>query len=389
MADQLRLVLSTRTFLPMVGGAELGLHEIACRLGSRHRVTVLASGGEEGDSDYRPDGYRVVRVTRSRGAAKSLRGRVSEYTGWAYARTLLQTHRADGPVDALNCHFMRRSLLVALAARYLLRIPVILSLVGRGDVVADLGRAGRARAALMLHLADAVIANSTYYLRGSSFAGTATVIPYGVDLQRFLPRQERGGARRRLDLDEADFVILAVQRLEPLKRVDLLLRVLAELLPELPEAKLVVVGTGGQERDLRALADQLDVAPAVRFAGYVPELELPSMYSLADVFATHSESETFGITFTEAMAAGLPIVAADTSCVRDVLTAEVATIVAPGEVNAYARALLELALDREKRDLRGRTGRRRAEKQYDWEATANAYERVIRSCLPAGSGATG
>lgn len=386
VSERLRLVLTTHTFLPTVGGAELGVHELAIRLGRRHDVVVLAPGVAETTAEYRPANYRIVRVTRLVDGSRPLRAQLAELTGWAYSRTLIRLHRHGWPVDAVNCHFIRRNTLTAVTTRWVLRVPVILSLVGRSDVVAVLAGPRRARAELMLRVAGTVIANSGYYLRGTRFAGSERIVPYGVDLHRFRPGLHRAAARRRLDLGEQDFVILAVQRLDPVKRVDLLIRALREVLQDVPAAKLLVAGAGPEEPKLRALVDDLGVAAAVRFTGYVAEERLPDVFGLADVFASHSESETFGVTFAEAMAAGLPIIAADTSCIRDVLDSDIATIVEAGSVSRFAGALAELERHPEVRAARGAAARRRAERDFDWESIAAAYEEIIRGSVQARRG---
>jgi len=267
--------------------------------------------------------------------------------------------------------------------RYVLRIPVVLSLVGRSDVIADLSGPQRVRAELLLRIVNEVVVNSSYYLRGSRFSDSARIIPYGVDLVRFQPGIRRREARRRLGLTDEDFVILAVQRLEPLKRVDLLIRMMADVLREVPLAILVVTGTGSEEQRLTSLADELGVAASVRFTGYVAEEQLPAMFGLADLYATHSQSETFGVTFAEAMATGLPIVAADTSCVRDVLTNDTAAIVEPGDLHAFAAALVGLAHDPGGRSARAAAGRERAEREFDWRTITDSYEQVMIRCVQA------
>jgi glycosyltransferase involved in cell wall biosynthesis len=248
--------------------------------------------------------------------------------------------------------------------------------------MASLGIGGRLRAAAILHLADEIVANSGYYLRGCSGAERARIIPYGVDLPAFAARRDRRDARAELGLGDGDFVLIAVQRLEPIKRVDLLLRVLAELMRVLPEVRLVVVGTGSQTPALTRLARELGLGASAVFTGYVPERELPALYGLSDAYVTHSESETFGMTFAEAMAAGLPIVAADTSCVRDVLTGDVATIVEAGDVPGFAAAIVELARDPKRAGGQGARGRSRAEREFDWDVIAGRYEQLL-----TGSGA--
>jgi glycosyltransferase involved in cell wall biosynthesis len=375
VADRLRLVLSSHTFLPTVGGAELGVHELAKRLGERHEVIVLAPGDPAASVDYRPQDYRVMRVTRPRRGRRTIAGRLSELTGWAYARALVRLQRAR-PVDAVNPHFVRRHGLLVVVARAL-GIRVVLSLVGRTDVVALLSRPRRIGTELVIRAADAVVANSSYYLRGSALADRAHIVPYGVDLDRFVPGLDRAAARLRIGLDPADFVCLAVQRLEPLKRVDQLIRVLAVLRRELPAARLLVCGTGTDAARLQRLAGELGVELAVIFAGYVSESDLPTMYGLSDAFVSHSEAETFGVTFAEAMAAGLPVVAADTSCIRDVLAPDTATIVRPDDIEGFAAAVNELAREPGTARRRGGRGRLRAEREFDWDAIARRYEHLM------------
>ena len=136
-----------------------------------------------------------------------------------------------------------------------------------------------------------------------------TVIPCGVDLGHFAPR-DRTESRRLLGLGQEP-VILFVGRLEPLKGLDLLIEALARV----PGATLLVAGgdasSARYRRTLERRARIFGVQHRVRFAGAVDREHLPLYYSAADVCAVPSYYESFGLVALEAMACGAPVVASD------------------------------------------------------------------------------
>ncbi|MGH2807201.1 MAG: glycosyltransferase family 4 protein [Actinomycetota bacterium] len=135
-----------------------------------------------------------------------------------------------------------------------------------------------------------------------------------VDTERFHPNVDPEPARAALGLDPGARVVLCFGRLVPRKGVDRLVRAIPALRARVPEAVLVVAGTGPEEKRLRQLADE--VAPgAVAFAGRVPDELAPSYYSLADVFALAVvdryrglEVEGLGVVLLEAAATETPCV---------------------------------------------------------------------------------
>jgi D-inositol-3-phosphate glycosyltransferase len=106
-------------------------------------------------------------------------------------------------------------------------------------------------------------------------------------------------------------IILYVGRIERLKGLDILLTAIS-LLEERSDVRLLVVG-GSPVRDreldrLKSGAARLGIADMVTFTGSVPQSELPTYYSAADVFVLPSHYESFGLAALEAMACGIPIV---------------------------------------------------------------------------------
>lgn len=125
-----------------------------------------------------------------------------------------------------------------------------------------------------------------------------TVAPPGVD-----PRYSPGGQRSRVPL------VVAVGRLVPVKRFDVLLRALAALKADHPALRAVVIGEGYERAALEALRDELGATEWIDLPGRVSDAELVDWYRKAWVVASSSQREGWGMTLTEAAACGTPAVA--------------------------------------------------------------------------------
>ncbi|WP_369851395.1 glycosyltransferase [Cryobacterium sp. Y82] len=125
-------------------------------------------------------------------------------------------------------------------------------------------------------------------------------ISCGIDADNYAPNFEPRTENR----------ILFVGRVTGEKQIDVLLQAAALLSPDL-DARIEIVGGGDQKRNLEHLADTLGIRSRVTFTGYVTDDELRAAYSRATVFAMPSIAELQSIATMEAMASGLPIVAAD------------------------------------------------------------------------------
>jgi D-inositol-3-phosphate glycosyltransferase len=167
---------------------------------------------------------------------------------------------------------------------------------------------------LVLTCGEARLLHTTYGLSGARL----TVVPAGVDLDRFSPRPLATTALGAPVAPEATPELLFVGRLQPLKGPDIALRTLAEVRRAVPGARLRVVGGAsgnGQGRtgpaELRALAEELGIADAVIFEDALAQDELAKRYRSAAVLLAPSRSETFGLVALESQACGTPVVGAD------------------------------------------------------------------------------
>lgn len=131
-------------------------------------------------------------------------------------------------------------------------------------------------------------------------------IPPGVDTNAF-KQMDQMESRRSLGLNEDDFIVLYVGRLEREKKLDLLLKAFRDLKRQRPSAKLLIAGEGGDRRRLENLVSSFNLRD-VSMLGFVERLGLPLLMNSSDVFCLLSTHEGFPSVVLEALACGLPVV---------------------------------------------------------------------------------
>ena len=195
---------------------------------------------------------------------------------------------------------------------------------------------------------DSIIAPSSKvedYLRDWGVKGTIEILATGVDVSRYSDVDEVSIAalRQKLHITPEDRVAMFMGRLGREKNVEALIRALWHC--RCPGAKLMICGDGPHRPELETLVEELALEDRVVFAGYLEGKDTVAAYHLAHVFAFASTTETQGLVVGEAMAAGLPVVAAEDRAVEDfVVDGECGRIV-PGRPEDLAHALDELLGD--------------------------------------------
>jgi glycosyltransferase involved in cell wall biosynthesis len=198
--------------------------------------------------------------------------------------------------------------------------------------------------------------------------------PQGVDARRFHPDKASQRWRERLcGGRSAEKLLLYVGRLAPEKDIESLKLILREI----PEARLVIVGDGPARRNLeREFADTRAV-----FTGLLQGEDLAAAYASADAFLFPSTTDTLGLAMLEALASGLPIVAARSGASREVVCeGENGLLYEAGSREALAAAVRRLFSDDALRGALAR-GARAAAEERDWGASTRALRGYYEEAL--------
>ena len=214
-----------------------------------------------------------------------------------------------------------------------------------------------------------------------------SVLYPGADLERFRPDLPTADLRDRYGLGDRP-VVVCVSRLVARKGQDVLIRSMRDVLRRVPEAALMIVGTGPREAGLRRLAER---APnrSVVFTGEVSEVDLPRHYALGDVFAMPCrtrlggmEVEGWGNVFVEAAACGRPVVVGDSGGAPETLVhGETGLVVDGRDPAGVADAIATLLEDPAYARRLGKAGRARAETHHTWSAPADRLAEWLRAAV--------
>ena len=351
------------------GGARTHVLSLLRELNTTDAVRLLCLG----------DGPLARRAEELRLPCEVLEG------GFAACAERVRREVKAGGWQLLHCHGSRANLTGAVLKRRL-GIPVISTVHSdhRLDYLA------RPAARLVygslnsraLRRMDALVCVSnamaeTYRQRGFS---RVYAIHNGVDFaapRREIPREERGGIWG-LPISAEDILIGAAARLDPVKDLGTLIRGFA--LARDPRGKLMIAGTGPEERGLRRLAEELGAADRVFFPGWVEDME--AFYASLDVAALTSRSETFPYALLEAARYGLPVAAAAVGGVPELVEDGVhGFLIRPGDSEALARALEALEGNEPLRRKMGSALREKGAARFTAEAAAARQREIYEDIL--------
>jgi sugar transferase (PEP-CTERM/EpsH1 system associated) len=203
-------------------------------------------------------------------------------------------------------------------------------------------------------------------------AGSFKVIYNGVDTAKFAGAARRGRRERRDDI-----LIGSVGRLAAVKNYQLLLQAVARLPQELPW-RLVLIGDGPERESLQQTIGQLGIGARVSLLGHRDDVA--ELLGDLDIFVLPSVSEGMSNTLLEAMAAGVAVIASDVGGNREIIEAgRSGLLFAPGDLQAAAQAIQQVAGDAQLRSRLASAGAQRAVTTFGLATMLSAYEDLYRS----------
>ncbi len=178
-------------------------------------------------------------------------------------------------------------------------------------------------------------------------------------------------------------VLLFLGGLKRRKNVGLLLEVFCSVVTEMGDrVRLLIAGSGSEEKTLHRRARHLGIADKVIFAGYVPEADKMRFYNLADVYVHPSSLEGFGMTPGEAMSCSKPVVATAVGSLPEVIVdGETGFLVPLGDRQRFAERIVTLLQNESLARQFGEAGRRRVEALFRWDMVAQRLEGLYQQVL--------
>ena len=214
---------------------------------------------------------------------------------------------------------------------------------------------------------------------GSKFPVPVAAVSNGVDLSKFHPGKAKECIYRKYGIPEGVPVVLYIGRVDPEKKVGLVIEAFKKAIEKVPMAELVIIGDGVEKAKLETLTKTL---PKVIFLGRVLPPDLYELYKIGTVFATASPIETQGIVLIEAAASGLPLIAVNAGAVAEVCrNGENGVLCRPGSVEEMTEAMVKILSNKQ---LQQKYAKKSVEiaHEHDFEKTLdkfiNIYNRVIQ-----------
>jgi glycosyltransferase involved in cell wall biosynthesis len=208
------------------------------------------------------------------------------------------------------------------------------------------------------------------------------VIPNGVDVERFRPREPNPALREELGLPSTAPVVAIVAALRPEKNHELFLRAAALVRQQLPAVQLLIIGDGSRRPALESLAEQLSLTAATHFLG--TRHDVPELLSLVDVVALTSHMEANPVSILEAMASAKPVVATRVGSVPEtVIDGQTGYLVAPGDASQLADRIVSLLKDPVRAAAMGRAGRESVVSGWSIQRMVEGYESLLSTLYAA------
>jgi len=379
----MRILLISLDFQPnRLGGVGLFQHNLCLAMHQFGHLIDVLSPFITGCVDI--DARLPYRVFRFR-----LRQHLSSFVTLMQILALHREHHYD--VIFIG-HFITTHGLGALVLRRLWGVPYVILSHGN-DLRYSIGTmADELVARFLLRNTALMLANSHFTaqrIRQAGYDGPVEILHPGVDVERFKPNIDPSALCQGYSLGRRR-VLITTARFTPKKNIDGVFRALPQVIEQIPEVLYLVVGCAYQDRNeeirLLNLVKELAVERYVQFVGEVENQSLPPFYCAAELFVMPSyeveesgDIETFGISYVEANACGLPVIGGRSGGTADaVIDGKTGLLVDPYDVDEIAAAIIRLLTDRELAWRLGENGRQRVEQELTWEKVGDRLEGYLK-----------
>ena len=270
------------------------------------------------------------------------------------------------------------------------RVPCIISTLHnlsdweelRTHPVRWLDRRTLSHAHVIVTVSDAV--RSAFERLCPKLADRAITVYNGVAIESLAgTRNDRDSARNSLGYDPHDFVVGAIARFDRRKGLDTLIEAVAQAAPAAPDLRVLLIGDGPERPRLLLLAKSRGIRDRVRMIHH-PTAMRPYLAAM-DVYAAPSRTEGLGVAIIEAMAAGIPVLAARVGGIPEVVEhGACGLLLPPDRPSVWREALVHLAGHREELAPWAQAAPARA-RRFSLDASVQELDRVYRELTGEGS----
>ena len=315
------------TYFPQLNGVATSIRTLATALEERgHHVYIFTPSDPRCGADY--DDLRVYRVPSVPVHF------VQDYRAGYVFSPFLAKKIVDLDLDIIHTQtefclgalgrFISTTQGIPLVHTYHTMYEDYVHYIGGGHIISK--KMARGFSGIYCNAATAVIAptrKTEQLLKSYGVTKPISIIPTGINTSNFRKDQfkpeEILELRKSLGLQADTPVIVSIGRLAKEKSIDVVIGALPKLIEKLPDLKMVIVGEGNEMENLSSFAESIGVREHILFTGGKPWKEIGKYYQLGNVFCSASVSETQGLTFAEALAAGVPVVAKKDECIENII----------------------------------------------------------------------
>jgi glycosyltransferase involved in cell wall biosynthesis len=232
----------------------------------------------------------------------------------------------------------------------------------------------------VLRTCHAVCAHDDALARIREFLGDhAKELKLGLNCQLFASGPS--AIRTTLGWKQGDRIIGYVGRLAHIKGIDLLAKAFSEIAQTIPDVKLVIVGSGEEEKRVRAVLSKAFSEGRVHIEPALPHEKLVEWYRAMDLFVMPSRYETMSSAILEAQACGVPFLASDIAGNKMIAQAGGGWLFQHECANSLRTYLKDILENPGEMKVRGAKGSEYVRKNYDWGASAERLESIFQACI--------
>jgi glycosyltransferase involved in cell wall biosynthesis len=203
------------------------------------------------------------------------------------------------------------------------------------------------------------------------------IVPNGIDLSEYENLPERGEFRRKYSIRENEKIVLYLGRIHKIKGIDLLVEAFADLINELDDVRLVIVGADdGFLSMLKKQIEDLNINNRILFTGLLPEKDKLRAYVDADVYVLPSVYETFPVTVLEACICGTPVIVTDRCGTANIVNDNNVGYVVEYNKDQLQDAIFKILTDVELRRYLGESGKKLVREKLSWDIVVEQLEKI-------------